>query len=812
MSVSIRRLFCRLSFVLAFLAVVTPRPANAQSPQRSVSGVVLDPLGGALSSASVTLVREGQKVSDTKTDNQGLFSFSQLPDGRYQVTVSAEGFTPRTLDAFSVVGAVKLSVTLQLGVQQDVLVTASATAIPASQVGASVTVIDHDTLDTLAKPDVLEALRQVPGTNVVQIGARGGTTSLFVRGGNANFNKVLIDGVAANDIGGGFDFSDVATTGVDRVEMMRNSNSVLYGTDALASVINLTTRIGTARIPEVSFTVDGGNFKTSRQDGSIGGAVKRVDYFADLSHFGTDNSTPNNAYHNTTFASRFGIQVSANSHLSVTARRMTSDYGSPNGIDLYGIADDSQQRADATYVSAMYQAQITSGWQTTVRFGSMEQGSHATNPTPTGQPFDPFGFGANYLGHVVTLTGANGYSVTGQGILDYGGTYPSLYDTSTKRQTGSGEVTGRVATWLDLSAGGRLDHEDGFTLYNGSRSDATHNNGGVFVEARTAFRRAFVTGGVGYDHNAIFKSAVTPRLTAALYLRDPSAQGGAGATKLTLNAGKGIKAPSISQELSSLYALVPPSGSTIGITPIGPERNRSFDVGVEQNLWTNRAVVRLTFFDNQFSDLIEYVSAAVLPELGVPPDVAAATGFGAYTNSSSYWARGVETSADISAGPYVRISGSYTHLHAQVTQSFASSALEPAINPAFPNIPIGAYGPLVGNAPFRRPSNTGSLLVAVTKGRARAALAGFFAGKADDSTFMSDGFFATSMLLPNHDLDASYQKMDLSGSYRLHPRVSWYVTIENLLDQQYRAAFGFPALPRSIRTGATVTLGGNPRP
>jgi iron complex outermembrane receptor protein/vitamin B12 transporter len=321
-----------------------------------------------------------------------------------------------------------------------------------------------------------------------------------------------------------------------------------------------------------------------------------------------------------------------------------------------------------------------------------------------------------------------------------------------------------------------------------------------------------VTGGVGYDHNAIFKSAVTPRVTAALYLRDPSAQGGAGATKLTLNAGKGIKAPSISQELSSLYALVPPSGSTSAITPIGPERNRSFDVGVEQNLWTNRAVVRLTFFDNQFSDLIEYVSAAVLPELGVPPDVAAATGFGAYTNSSSYWARGIETSADISAGPYVRISGSYTHLHAEVTQSFASSALEPAINPAFPNIPIGAYGPLVGSAPFRRPSNTGSLLVAVTKGRAQAALAGFFAGKADDSTFMSDGFFGTSMLLPNHDLDASYQKMDLSGSYRLHPRFSWYVTIENLLDQQYRAAFGFPALPRSIRTGATVTLGGNPRP
>ena len=68
-------------------------------------------------------------------------------------------------------------------------------------------------------------------------------------------------------------------------------------------------RFRTTRIPEASLTIDGGNFSTSRQDGSIGGAVQRLDYFADLSHFGTDNSTPNNAYHNTTFAGRFGVST-----------------------------------------------------------------------------------------------------------------------------------------------------------------------------------------------------------------------------------------------------------------------------------------------------------------------------------------------------------------------------------------------------------------------------------------------------------------------------------------------------------------------
>src|SRR4029079_19716608 len=122
-----------------------------------------------------------------------------------------------------------------------------------------------------------------------------------------------------------------------------------------------------------------------------------------------------------------------------------------------------------------------------------------------------------------------------------------------------------------------------------------------------------------------------------------------GSTKLMLNAGTGIKAPNISQELSSLYAVVQANGSVAAknaVSPVGPERNRSFDVGVEQSFWTNRAVVSGTFFDNRFSNLIEFVSSKILPTFGVPADAAAATGFGAYVNSSSYRARGVETSAD----------------------------------------------------------------------------------------------------------------------------------------------------------------------
>jgi iron complex outermembrane receptor protein/vitamin B12 transporter len=801
--------------VLAVLLCPIAVTARAQAPAASVGGAVLDPLGARIPGANVTLLREGQHVADTKTDEKGEFVFHDLKAGRYEIEADAGGFAPRTVDPFFVGerGQTVVNVTLQVGrEEQQVVVTAAATATPASQVGASVTVLDADTLKTLDKPDVLEALRLVPGTSVVQTGARGGITSIFTRGGASNFNKVLIDGVPANDIGGAFDFSEVATTGVDRVEVLRDSNSVLYGSDALAGVINLTTKRGHTRIPELSLAVDGGNFGTLRQDLSVGGLVSRFDYFSALSHFGTDNSVPNNDYHNTTYAGRFDWAAGNNANLAVTVRHFDSRNGSPNGFSLFGIADDSSQKSDATYVGATYQAQLSRRWQTMVRFASMGQGFHTVNPSPTGEPFDPFGFGSpNYLGDVVTLTGANGYSATGQAILDYSGVYPILYDANTTRRSGYGQMTGHLADWLDLSAGARVDHEDGFTIYAGDRSASTRTNAGAFTEARITLHRLFASAGLGYDHNAIFQSAVTPRASVAFYLRDPSSASAFGDTKLTFNVGSGIKAPGISQELSSLYALIQdlPAGSrpATAVSPIGPERNRSLDAGIEQGFWNGQAHARLTFFDNQFSDLIEYVSSTALPRLGIPADVAAASGFGAYVNSSSYGARGVELSGEAALGPYVQVRGSYTHLHAVVTESFASTT--PAFNPAFPEIPIGAYGPLVGAAPFRRPANTGSLLVAFTKSPVQVALAGYFSGKSDDSTFLSDAYFGNSLLLPNHDLIAAYQKIDLSGSYQILPRLRWSLSIENIFDQSYAAAFGFPALPRSVRTGLTLTLGGD---
>jgi iron complex outermembrane receptor protein/vitamin B12 transporter len=785
---------------LAFVLVLcVSQAAHAQSTA-TIAGEVTDPVGARVPSATVHLLRAAQQIDQTTADAEGAFTFGNVPEGRYVIRAEAAGFDPQTTDPVFVTGRTAINVVMSIGTLHDsIVVSAAATELPASRTGAPITVIDSQTLDALNKPDVLEALRIVPGAQIVQTGQRGGPTSMFVRGGNSNFNKVLIDGVVANDIGGAFDFAQTATAGIERIEVMRQSNSVMYGTDALAGVVNITTRRGRTRIPQVDLSADGGNFKTRRGSAAVGGAIKRVDYFSEYAYFNTDNSTPNNAYRNGTYAGRFGIAVAHGTDLSGTIRRVDTRHGSPNAFDLFGIADDSFQKNAINYASVTAESQHNDRWQSTIRFGNTDFRSNYTNPSPTGQRFDPFGFGANYLGETMTITGANGYSATGQAILDFGGAYPSVFRSRTRRRALFADTTYHVRRDFDISGGGRVEREDGFGDPDVGPT-TTRDNGGVFAEGRGSIgTRTYVTAGIGVEHNEAFDNAVTPRLSIATYLRNPSAASAAGDTKISFNIGKGIKAPSVFQQQNALSTLVA-SASTLG-----PERSISIDIGIEQGFWYGNARVRTAYFHNKYEDLIEFLNRTQLGAAGVPPAVAAATQFGAYVNSSSFRAQGIETSFDAAVGHYLRMNASYTYLDAVVTQAFSAVA---ASNPAFPAIQIGAFAPLVGERPFRRPQNSGSLMVTVTRGAAQVTFAGYFSGKRDDSTFLSDRFFGNSLLLPNRDLDAAYQKLDLSASYRVHPRVSVYTSIENILNQDYDASFGYPALPRAVRAGARITLGG----
>jgi vitamin B12 transporter len=798
--------------VIAFGALAAlslfPVPSSAQSTSR-IAGAVSDPLNAPIPDASVALLLDSTTVADTKTTTDGTFSFEGLGDGRYQVRVSAGGFQTRTSDLIFVGrdSVARANVALALGpLETAVSVTAAATDVLPSQVGAAVTVFDGKTLDAIGKLDLIEALRLVPGSSLVQTGGRGGVTSDFIRGGNSNFNRVLIDGIPVNDIGGSVDLAQFALAGIDRIEVLRQANSVIAGPDALAGVIAATTRRGTTRVPQVTFGLNGGTLGTHQESAAVGGVAGRADYFSEFANFQTDNDQPNNAYRVKTYAGRFGAAVAQNTYLSGTVRWLDKFYASPNGMNLFGTPDDASQTSDMYIVGFSGQTQITDKWMASARVGVSDQRAHFINPTTSGTILSGAGFG-----DVLTITGANGYSATGRGVLDYG-----PYDSQSRgaRKGIYAQTTYEATRSLSISGGGSYEHEAAYTDPDADPT-TTRDNGTIWVEGRAAFAdRVSLTAGIGYAHIDGYASRSTPRVSAAVLLRKPASTSMWNDTRLTLNAGTGVKSTSATTVDRSLYRLllsVPDGQATAGrngIGPIAPERGRNLDVGIEQGLLEGRLRGRASYFNNEFFDLIEFVSRNQLPSFGVAPEVAALVGTGAYVNSQSYTAQGIELSGDARMGDF-RLSASYTFLDATVTDSLSSS-VSPQFNPNFPRIPIGGYTALIGKRPFRRPASTGNLLVAYARGRLTGALSAYFAGKADDSTFLvgADQNFGNTMLLPNHNLNFGYAKVDFSGSAQLLPRLKWFATVENLLDDDYQPAFGFPALPVNVRTGITMQLGG----
>ena len=249
----------------------------------------------------------------------------------------------------------------------------------------------------------------------------------------------------------------------------------------------------------------------------------------------------------------------------------------------------------------------------------------------------------------------------------------------------------------------------------------------------------------------------------------PRSEGWANGTKLKFNYGQGIKEPSIFDETSSLFALLSQNNgqqtiSQFHIRPVGPERSRSFDFGVEHSAWNGRARLGLNFFHNRFTDQIEFLGkTGALQLLGVPNSVAAQTLFGATVNSGATRSLGAETDVEINLGHGFSAHAAYTYLDAEVQRSFSSDALCPVLSPGFcsnPNIPnvlIGAFSPLVGNRPFRRAPHTGSFILRYLRPKYMVSVNGYLVSRRDDSTFASDGFFGNTMLRPTRNWDVAYQ-------------------------------------------------------
>jgi iron complex outermembrane receptor protein/vitamin B12 transporter len=788
-----------------------------------IRGTVTDPLGAAVPGARVQLIQGKSVAGSALSGPDGSFEIRSTASGRFVLLTSAPTFTSGISQSFygGRIDIVSRNVTLELAsVTAQVTVTATGIPTPIQQASSAINLVPFTALQT--RVGVIDDLRQSPGVNVVQSGQYGGVSSLFVRGGNSDANKVMIDGVTSEDVGGRFDFGTVSSTALDGFELYRGPNSVLYGSDAGASVLNFTTPRGATSRPILNYSGDAGNFHTWRNEVTLSGARRRLDYYGAFSRFDTSNSLPLDRYHSSTSAANLGYAITPNTSLRFTIRNGVSATGLPGAYDFYGIASAGKQADQDLYSGATLENRWRDKWHNLVRYGIARKREQAVTFYPVGERVDYPGFGGFpgytlYFGNTVTIRGANGTSGTGRASFLFGGTAPT--DQSSLRDELYYQSDFTFSPHFIGLFGFRYEDERG-----------SYNNPNYFesqIIKRTNYQytlqfqgdvknRIFYSLGGAIERNDLYGTAGTPRFGLAWVPVRPG-NGLFHGTRLRANAATGVQEPSLSVEFSSLYKQLHEAGSddliaTYHVRPIQALRSRTFDFGIDQNILGQVLLLKAGYFHNQFSHQLDFVDAGTLRTIfGI--DTSTAQLYGALLNTLAYRAQGFEGELQFAPARKILLRGGYTYLASLVEQSFSTDAIAngtSAVNPNYPDTPIGASYPLVGQRPFRRPPQTGFFSAQYTSDRFSAALKGAFASRADDSTFLSYSDFngGNTLLLPNRNLDFGYAKLDAYGTYSVTKHVTVFADLGNLLSQQHIGPIGYPSLPFTFRTGIKVRLGG----
>lgn len=804
----------RLLSVLAILSFVT-----LSSQAVIVRGTVTDPLGAAVAGARVQLIQGKNVAGSGLSASDGSFEIRSTGSGRFLLLTSAATFTPGIGQSFygGRTDVVTRNVTLEIAsVTAQITVTATGIPTPIQQASSAINLVPFSALQT--RVGVVDDLRQSPGVTAVQTGQYGGVGSLFVRGGNSDANKVMIDGVTSEDIGGRFDFGTVSSTALDGFELYRGPNSVLYGSDAGASVVNFTTPRGATLRPILNYTGDAGNFHTWRNEVTVGGAHSRLDYYGAFSRFDSSNALPLYRYHASTSAANIGYNITANTPLRFTIRNAVSATGTPNAHDFYGISADGKQADQDLYSGATVENRFHN-WHNLVRYGIARKREQLVQFYPVGEllTYDQFGDMA-YFGNAVTIRGANGYSASGRAAINYPGAYPAPNDLASLRDELYFQSDYTFSPHFIGLFGFRYEDERGSSNSSFSFDKTKRTNFQYTLQFQgDLFNRIFYSLGGAIERNDLYGTAGTPRFGLAWVPVRPG-NGFLHGTRIRANASTGVQEPSLSNEFNSLYTQLADAGAAdliaaYNVKPIQALRSRTYDIGIDQNIFNQKLILKAGYFHNQFSHQLDFVDSGTLRTVfGI--DTTKAQLFGALLNTLAYRAQGFEGELQFAPTSHILMRGGYTYLASLVEQSFSTDAAAngtSAQNPNLPGVPIGSSYPLVGQRPFRRPPQTGFFSAQYTVIKFSAALKGAFASRSDDSTFLSfsDTNGDNSLLLPNRNLDFGYAKLDAYGTYSATHRVSVFAELGNLLSQQHIGPIGYPSLPFTFRTGLKVRLGGD---
>ena len=821
MSIASCRCGARFYFRFVLLFLFAPALLHAGI----IRGTVTDTTGATVTGATVVLLNGGNFVSKTVSTADGSYQFVTGQSGRFVVSITAGGFHQLSVPAFyaGVNDNIERNLVLEPEwVHQSIVVTATGTPTPQEQTSAATSVFTS-ALDFGLRADLSSVLRLQPGAQEMQTGQLGAQTSLFLRGGDSDANKILLDGIEIGDLGGRFDFGPLATTGLQSAEVYRGPDSDLYGADAGSGVVSLTTPRGISPEPTVHFNGDIGNFFTSHEQADLAGSHKKLDYYSAYSWLQSSNAIDNDEFHAGTASGNFGWQPLASTQVRGSIHYGVDATGIPNAYAFYHVTDEEKQGDQDLFISASVDNQTTADWHNSFRYGDTRKREEINQFADVGQFINytsPFGPASAYFGNPVIITGANGYSVSGRAIIDYPGlTHAQLVSNRDQLVfTSDYHFTPHLVGLVGFHYEDERGIDTGYSAVDRRNYDYLANVHGDFKN------RLFYTLGGSLEHYSVFGTQTTPRAGLSFYAIKPR-KGIFNGTRILFNFGDAIREPGLTDQAYSLYTFLEnnhgqSSIQSLHIGPLGAPTTRTYEGGVEQLFLSEHLIFRASYFHNEFGKQIEYVGLdlipALLPNLTPAQQQALETILvdeGAYEltlNTEAFRAQGIEASVEGGIGHSIFLRGGYTYLDAVVQRSFANddTALLGPI-PTYNGIEIGAISPLQGARPFRRAPHTGYISASYAGRKLTAIASGAFSSRSDDSTYLegADLSGGNSLLLPNRDLDSAFAKLDLGVSYQWFSRLAIYGQGENLLSEQHIAPIGYPSLPMNFRVGLRLRVG-----
>jgi vitamin B12 transporter len=615
------------------------------------------------------------------------------------------------------------------------------TRLPTSPdaVVSSVTTISGQDLRARGIRFVQDALREIPGASVVQGGSYGAVSSLFLRGGESDYVKVLVDGVPVNQPGGTYNWANLTTDNVDRIEILRGPGSVIYGSDAVTGVVQIFTRRGQGHLA-VEGGGEAGTFGSV--DGHLGllGGTDRVSYSASASRLTTDGIYAfNNDYGNTGLSSAVAAKMDERTNASLTGRYSDARYHFPT--DFAGVLSDSNQSTAEKGLSVgadigrrfgdRYELRITAG-------GSRTDGE---SDDPSDNTGDTVGFA-----------------------------FASHRDTRAERGNVDARLNATLSPQLTVTAGAQVEGES-----ERQSGVTTSNFGGISTTADTPFDKDRHT--VGYYAQGVLDLSSGLALNLNARVDDNSAFGTfftyrAGAayrfqsrTRLRASLGRSFKAPTFCEQFCDAPFVV-------GDSSLSPERSNSWEIGLEQAVAGGQISLWATYFSQKFQDMIVYDGSA-------PPDQPT------YRNGAAARARGLETGVTAVLSTDVRASASYTYLDAKATEDAGQASATFA----------------AGDRLIRRPTHSAELALRA-RVLERALLGGSltYVGRRSDVDF--NQFPSQRIELPPYALVDLAAEIELLRAAAGRPGVSGVVRVENLFNQQYDQVVGFPGRSRGVFGGA----------